>query len=96
MKLENGEISNTQLKLLVFSFLQSMILTINFSYYITEHQTWIAVIIAFIIAVIFILLYLKIALKFPGKNIIQINDIVFGAYLGKLISASYIWFFFSI
>jgi spore germination protein KB len=71
-----------------------MILTINFVYSITGHDTWIAVLVAFIIAVIFILLYLEIALKFPGKNLVQINDIVFGPYLGKLISASYIWFFF--
>ncbi|MDP4178371.1 MAG: endospore germination permease [Bacillota bacterium] len=94
MKLENGEISNTQLMLLVLSFLQSMILTINFAYSITSHDTWIAVLAGLIIAILFILLYSYISLKFPGKNLVEINDIVFGLYLGKLISASYIWFFF--
>lgn len=94
MKLENGEISNTQLMLLVLSFLQSMILTINFVYSITKYDTWIAVLVGFFIAILFTLLYLQIALKFPGKNLVQINDIVFGSYLGKVISASYIWFFF--
>lgn len=94
MKLENGEISNSQLMVLVLSFLQSMILTINFVYSITKQDTWIAVITAFVIAIVFILLYLQIALLFPGKNLVEINDIVFGSYLGKLISASYIWFFF--
>ena len=94
MKLENGEISNSQLMLLVLSFLQSMILTINFVYSITKHDTWVAVLVGFIIAILFALLYLEIALKFPGKNIVQINDIVFGPFWGKLISVSYIWFFF--
>lgn len=94
MKLENGEISNTQLMLLVLSFLQSMILTINFVYSLTAHDTWIAVLAGFVIAILFTVLYLKIALKFPGKNLIEINDIVFGRYFGKLISVSYIWFFF--
>lgn len=94
MKLEKGEISNTQLMFLVLSFLQSMILTINFVYSITYYDTWIAVLIAYVIAILFTLLYLAIALKFPGKNLVEINDIVFGSYIGKLISASYIWFFF--
>ncbi len=94
MKLENGEISNTQLMLLVLSFLQSMILTINFVYSITKYDTWISVLVAYIIAILFILLYLAIGLKFPGKNLVEINDIVFGPHFGKLISASYIWFFF--
>ena len=96
MKLENGEISNTQLMLLVLSFLQSMILTINFVYSISKHDTWIAVLAGFFIAILFTLLYLAIGLSFPGKNLVQINDIVFGQYLGKLISATYIWFFFNI
>jgi spore germination protein KB len=94
MKLENGEISNRQLMFLVLSFLQSMILTINFVYSITKYDTWIAVLAGFVIDILFTLLYLAIGLKFPGKNLVQINDIVFGPYLGKLISAFYIWFFF--
>lgn len=94
MKLENGEISNKQLMLLVLSFLQSMILTINFVYSITRHDTWIAVLTGFIIAILFALLYLSIGSKFPGKNLIQIDNIVFGPYFGKLVSANYIWFFF--
>jgi spore germination protein KB len=94
MQLEKGEISNTELMFLVLGFLQSMILTINFVYSITKYDTWIAVLVGFVIAVLFVLLYLQIGLTFPGKNLVQINDIVFGRYFGKLISASYIWFFF--
>ncbi|HEX2927475.1 MAG TPA: endospore germination permease [Ruminiclostridium sp.] len=96
MKLENGEISNSQLMRLVLSFLQSMILTINFAYAITKHDTWIAVLAAFAIAVLIALVYTGIAKKFPGQNLVQINDIVFGRYLGKLISALYIWYFFQL
>lgn len=94
MKLENGEISNSQLMLFVLSFLQSMILTINFAYTITKQDTWLAVLVSFTIAILFTLLYLAIALKFPGENLVQINDHVFGPYIGKLISATYLWFFF--
>lgn len=94
MRLEKGVISNSQLMLLVLSFLQSMILTINFSYSITRHDTWLAVLTGYVIAIIFALVYLAIALNFPGKNLVQINDTVFGPYAGKLISAIYLWFFF--
>lgn len=94
MKLESGEISNNQLMLLVLSFMQSMILTINFVYSITAQNTWLAVLTGFLIAIFFTLLYLSIGLKYPEKNLIEINDIVFGRYIGKLISATYIWFFF--
>jgi spore germination protein KB len=94
MQLEKGEISNTELMFLVLSFLQGMLLTINFSYAISKYATWLAVLVGFIITLLFVLLYLQIALKFPGKNLVQINDIVFGPYVGKLFSASYIYFFF--
>lgn len=94
MKLENGEISNSQLMILVFSFLQGMILTVAFVYPVAKHDTWLAVLVCFVITILFTLLYLVIALKFPGQNLVQINDSVFGPYLGKLISVVYIWFFF--
>ena len=96
MNLENGEISNSQLMLLVLGFLQGMILTVNFTYSVSRQDTWLVVIAGFAIAILFTLLYLTIANKFPGKNLIQIDDIVFGPYLGKFISANYIWFFFQL
>lgn len=96
MKLENGEISNSQLMLLILCFLQGAILTINFTYSVTKHDTWIAVLASFAITLLITLVYLAIARKFPGKNLVQIDDIVFGPYLGKAISAIYIWFFFQL
>ena len=34
--------------------------------------------------------------KYPGKTIIEINDCVFGTYIGKIFSSLYIFFFFSL
>lgn len=93
MNLENGRIPNNQLIFLVLSFLQSMILTVSFAYPITRQDTWIAVLAAFVLSFFITLLYLAIVKRFPGKNLIQINDIVFGPYLGKLFSVIYIWYF---
>ncbi|MGE4353447.1 MAG: endospore germination permease [Oscillospiraceae bacterium] len=93
MKLEKGEISNFQLAVLILSFMQSMVLTINFAYSITKHDTWIVILAALVITLLLGLLYTSIAQKFPGQNLIQINDIVFGPYIGKVITVLYLWFF---
>jgi spore germination protein KB len=43
-----------------------------------------------------LLSYIKLAAAFPEKNIIEINDITYGRYLGKLISVIYIYHFWFI
>jgi spore germination protein KB len=96
MKLEKGVISSSQLMLLMLSFLQSMHLTINFAYVPTKHDIWLAVLAGFIITIFFALIYIAIAQQFPQKTLIEINDTVYGPYIGNLISAIYVWFFFSL
>jgi spore germination protein KB len=44
------------------------------------------------IAVPFILSYVALAKKFHGMNVIQINDMVYGRFLGKVLSIYYIFF----
>jgi spore germination protein KB len=73
-----------------------MILTINFNYAITKQGTWLVVLTGYVIALLIACLYTAIAQRFPGQNLVQINDTVFGLYFGKVISACYIWFFFQL
>ncbi|MCI2107071.1 MAG: endospore germination permease [Intestinimonas sp.] len=96
MKLEKGIISNSQLLFMMMAFMQSMSLTADFSFPLTKQGTWIVVLIAFAITLPTVWMYLTIAKRYPGKNLIQINDEVFGVYLGKVISVLYIWFFFQL
>jgi len=96
MKLEKGSISNSQLLFMVAAFMQSMALTVGFCFPFTKQSTWIVVPAAFAIAILAALMYLAIAKRYPGKNLIQINDEVFGGYIGKLISLLYVWFFFQL
>ncbi|MHB8061017.1 MAG: GerAB/ArcD/ProY family transporter [Ruminiclostridium sp.] len=93
MKLEKGEISSSQLMFLVIAFLQGAHLLIAFASGITKHDTWLAVLTAIVLSLPFILIYIALAQRFPGKNLIQINDIIYGHYFGKLISVFYIWYF---
>lgn len=96
MELEKGRISNSQLTVLVISFLQGMILTVDFAFTLTKQSTWMAVLAAFAAALLIACLYTAIVQRFPGQSLIDINDTVFGPYLGKAVSLGYIWFFFQL
>ncbi|HEX3030426.1 MAG TPA: endospore germination permease, partial [Clostridia bacterium] len=92
MNLGKGKISNLQLMFLITSFILGSITFVSFADTITKHDTWLTIISAYAVSIPFILSYVFLSKKFPGKNLIQINDLIYGPYLGKLISLLYIWF----
>ncbi len=61
-----------------------------------KHDIWIAVIAGLFISVPVFLIFLTLFKRFPGKDIIQINELVFGKIVGKIFSALYIFYFFSL
>ena len=61
MKLEKGVISNTQLMLLILSFMEFMVMSINFVYSISGTDTWISVLTAFPIVILVAIGYTAIA-----------------------------------
>ncbi|GAB6155056.1 endospore germination permease [Desulfosporosinus burensis] len=96
MKLEKGELSSTQLIFLVGGFIQGSLLTLSFARQVAKNDIWIALIAAFMMSLPLAYVYITLALKFPGQNLIQINDLIFGPYLGKLVSVQYILLFLMI
>ncbi|TGE34603.1 endospore germination permease [Desulfosporosinus sp. Sb-LF] len=96
MKLEKGEISSSQLVFLVGGFLQGSLLTLSFAGNITKHDTWLAVIAGVALTVPLALVYIALAQRFPGKNLVEMNELIYGPYLGKLISLQYIGLFLTI
>ncbi len=94
--LEKGRISGRQLMFCVASFIHGSTLLSSFVVGITKQDTWVAIIAAFAVCVLLALMYITISKKFPGKNIISINDIVFGKVFGKVVSILYLWFFLSL
>ncbi|MDJ0304806.1 MULTISPECIES: endospore germination permease [Dehalobacter] len=96
MRLERGIISSSQLMFLVAGYVQGSVLVVAFTNVITKQYTWLVVLSGLAASVPFAMAYVALARKFPGKDLIQINHIIYGPYLGKLLSASYIWFFCSI
>ncbi len=92
-KLEKGVISSWQLTFLIGIFIQGSIFCTTLVFEITPKDVWIALLTAFAVVTLFMLIYVKLMQKFPGKNLVQLNDIVFGRYLGKVFSVLYILFF---
>lgn len=96
MKLEKGEISSSQLMFLVCAYMQGGLVSLSYADPISRHDTWLAVITALIMGLLFSLVYIKLASIFPGKTAIEINDLIFGTYLGKLISLQYLYLFITL
>lgn len=93
MSIEKGKISSSQLIFLTAGFIQGSILLISYISGISESQTWIVILAAMVVIAPFIYSYVSLAKKFPGMNLIQINDIIYGSFLGKAISIYFIFFF---
>jgi spore germination protein KB len=65
-------------------------------YTFSKNNSWIAVIAGFTLAALIYLIYAALAWRFPGCTLIEINDEVLGPVAGKLASALYIFFFFTL
>jgi len=91
--LEKGRISGSQLIALIAVFVigTSVILTPARD---AKQSAWLAVMAGMIIGLFFNIIYAVLAMRFPGKVPMEYNDIIFGKYLGKLISVSQLWFIF--
>lgn len=93
---DKTRISGKELMFLVASFIHGSTLLSSFVVGITRQDTWFVSIAGFVLTLLLAFMYITIAKKFPGKNIISINEIVFGKVLGKIVSMLYVLFFFSL
>lgn len=59
-----------------------------------KENVWISTILAYIIFIPIGLMYSRILEKFPGKNLFQINEIMLGKYVGKIINYLFMLHFF--
>lgn len=80
----------------VIAFIQGSSLLSKFTLSISKRDTWICAINAFTIAVFIVLIFGVLINKFPNMTIIEINDVVFGKIIGKIISIMYLFYFISL
>lgn len=93
MSLEQGRIGNWQFIILMMGFLfgSSIILVPGTQ---ANHDAWIAIILGMPGGILVALVYVFLCNRFKGKNLIEIHEIVYGPFLGKLISLVFLWFIF--
>lgn len=89
MDLERGRISSSQLSYLTIGFMIASAVII-FPGSGAENNAWLAVIIGLLEGLAFLYIYFALAKLFPQLTLVEINDAVFGKYLGKLISCFYL------
>lgn len=91
--MESSSISPSQLIYLTTGFLlgSSMIL---FPGGTAQNNAWLAVIAGLAEGLIFLAIYNALAMRLPGKTMVEINDMILGPYLGKAFSLAYLLFFF--
>ncbi len=90
----NDGIKTSQLTPLSVSFVLGSLLLITMIDGVTAHDTWMVVIAGFVICLPFLMIYAHLAKRFPGKSLIEMNDIIFGKVIGKVVSLIYVVYFF--
>ncbi|MGO1368309.1 GerAB/ArcD/ProY family transporter [Senegalia sp. (in: firmicutes)] len=87
-------ISSNQIRNLVFLqyIATSIILVPSIAVDITKQNAWITAIIGSMFSIIMVLIYNNLADKMKDKTILEYIESVFGKYIGKLISISFILF----
>jgi spore germination protein KB len=93
MSLEKGQISHFQLLLAVGGFIIGAVVSPDYAVVITKQNTWIVTVSGFMVGLLFIWFYVKIALYFPGQNMVQLWQTIFGTWPGRAISFYYLFYF---
>ncbi len=96
MKLEEGIISPLQLLLLTIGIILGIGLIPTITVPVAGHNNWLALLIATVEGVLVIYIFSLLSENFPNKTLIEINDLIYGQYLGKIISSLYILYLTSI
>ena len=93
MLLEEGRISSFQFIMLMMGFIfgSSIIISPGAS---AGHDGWIATLIGIMEALLIVWVFSALANHFKDKTLVEINDLVYGRILGKVISLIFIWYLF--
>jgi spore germination protein KB len=86
---EETKLTPFQFSTLVFIFIisSSTLLVPKLSATFAKQDAWIATVLSLIIGVFIVKLYILICCKYPSKNLIEINELVFGRFISTIISS---------
>lgn len=93
---DNSKISSNQFLFSVACYFQSTTLLTAFLFKVSIQNSWLVVLSGSILVLPLFFMIMFMVKSFPGKNLVEINQIVFGKVLGKIISCLYLFFFLSL
>ena len=96
MKIETEKIVPMQFLFSIACFIHASSLLSSFFAAITGRDSWLVVLIAFVLSLPILWVYIRLIEDFPGKNLLEMFDLVYGPIAGKIISAIYLWFFLTL
>ncbi|RAV03472.1 endospore germination permease [Paenibacillus sp. YN15] len=96
MRTAMGSISSKALMFAVFCFMQATVLRSGYIISVTRQDSWAMAATGFLFTIPIVAIYAALLREFPGKNLIEIDDMVFGPIVGKVVSALYLFFFLSL
>ncbi len=96
MRLEKGCITGQDLLFSVFCFMQGTVLRSGFIISDTRNDSWSMAFTGLLFALPLVAIYTLLLRWFPGKGLIEIDDLIFGPVVGKVISVLYLFFFLSL
>ena len=92
MKLETGKITPSQLMYTTACFLQASSLLSSFLVGVTAADSWIVVLLAIVACIPLLMIYIGLLKLYPGKNLVEINQLSYGKILGTIASLMQILF----
>jgi spore germination protein KB len=88
--------SAQKLKYSIGAFIISSSLLVKGAYSFTKNETYLAALLGLAGSLIIVWVYTVLHKMYPGRTLIEMNDAVFGPIAGKLFSACYILYFFTL
>ena len=73
--------------------MQGTVLRSAFIINITKNDSWAMAFTGLAVSLPLLAVYTALIRRFPGKNLFEINELIFGAILGKVLSVLYLFFF---
>ncbi len=96
MTIDTSRISGTRFMLTIACYIQASSLLSSFLTAISLQDSWIVVLIGIVFCLSLVWMYRELMLTFPGKNLIQMLEEVYGKAAGKILGAAYLWYFMTL
>lgn len=91
--IDKGRVTSIRVMFTIVCFIQASSLLTSFIAAITKQDSWFAVLVGMVVYIPFLFVYRTIIVRFPGLNLLQVFEVVFGKVVGKFIGLLFVWFF---